>query len=907
MIWVSLCACCSAGLAAEGGDRAPGESNLVSPRRIAADPPHDVRSDREEWHEFDPVVVHPAATQSNPSRDSQPATTSLLNKQDTSQPHVVDMNSESPARLSSNPRGVVVGPTGSQTNASLHSQRPTSGPWNKQEVSRPREAEMISKKPRRLSSNPRGDVGSEQEKWHTFDPVVVHPATPQTDALLDSQQPATGPWDKQDERQPQLVDTSSQATGRISSNPQRELPVEKATSAASDPTVVHAAGSQTSASLDSPDSPQSMTGPVGQQDNSQASEFEMISESPGWLSSNPRESVPSDRANWHEFDPVVVHSTDSQTNATVDSQQPTAGSWDKQDQSQPHAVDMVLESPGWLFSKPQGDEPLGHEKWRKLDPIFVNTAQLQGSLSDAQEPAEAQPSDELLDLGFQSLLDSLDPSNQPKTGDQANTAPTDRTSERIPAELEAMVQRIDELEAIIQANEDATRTIIRQTFSEQASKINEFVTFGGTFELLTTWEEDFDGETISDIVLDTAQLDFEIQVNSWTLGSLIFEYDDGSNLLFPTTTGNNAFVDRINVDTAFITIGDTQRFCLYTTLGRVITPFGISTGAAKGQVLNLIDPLTVEMFETRQDVILIGMEGPTPPPPPPVSTTPVPPPPKVKPLLLNPLVSRFSRCLGYCPPPPPRPPTPVPALWVPKRPPYKGEIYFYNGEVNDGGFDHIEHMGGTLSIFKEGKFRRCLPIIAPQPNAPWSMDFAVNVTSSVFDSRLLEFEYREFLEEIGYVPGMAAHVSSAFGPLSLIVEWNGAVSNATFVDDADELIDITPGAWQVSLGYQFDWNPQVIEVGAQGTYFAIGYSESYDLAGFTQVIDLNPFHPPNPEETLRTGFVPNKRFVVGVGEWVLDGLRVAFEYSRVVDYPEGEGLGTGNSADAILGVVTYEW
>ena len=196
------------------------------------------------------------------------------------------------------------------------------------------------------------------------------------------------------------------------------------------------------------------------------------------------------------------------------------------------------------------------------------------------------------------------------------------------------------------------------------------------------------------------------------------------------------------------------------------------------------------------------------------------------------------------------------------------------------------------------------------------MDFAVNYTSSVFDSRFLEFEYFGFLDQIGYVPGMAAHVSSAFGPLSLIVEWNGALNNATFENPIKnemgeiehELIDITPSAWQVSLGYQFDWNPSVIEVGAQGTYFAIGYSESYDLPGFTRDIDLRPIFEP---ETIRFGSIPKKRFVVGMGEWVLDGLRVAFEYSRVVDYPKREGstgtVGTGNSADAVLGVVTYEW
>jgi hypothetical protein len=553
--------------------------------------------------------------------------------------------------------------------------------------------------------------------------------------------------------------------------------------------------------------------------------------------------------------------------------------------------------PGWLpaITMPldENDSRSDQEDWLEFHPVVVPTTHLQNSLLDPPKPRQDQQPDSLFELGFQALLDSMDKTEPAPT---EPLEPLDPMS-AVPTELAGMVQRIDELETIIQANEDATRTIIRQTFSEQGSKINEFVTFGGTLEVLTAWEEDFDGESASAIVLDTAQLDFEVQVNDWTLGSLIFEYDDGLSLLFPTSTGNNSGIDRINVDTAFFTIGDTQRFCLYATGGRVITPFGISTGAAKGQVLNLIDPLTVEVFETRKDVWLIGFEGPTPPPPPPVSTTPVPPPPQVKPQLLNPLVSRLSQRLGYRKPPPPRPPTPVPAPYVPKKLPLKGEIYFYSSEAIVRGLDKIEHMGGMLGYRTEGYFRRCLPIIAPVPNTPWSMDFDVNVTSSVFDSRFLEFEYLSFLEEIGYVPGMAAHASSAFGPLSLIAEWNGAISSANFEDDLGP-VSITPGAWQVSMGYQFDWNPSVVEVGAQGTYFALGYSESYDLAGVTQLID---------GEQVRVGFVPEKRFVVGMGEWVLDGLRVAVEYSHIVDYPVGEGLGSGGSANGFFGVVTYEW
>ena len=56
----------------------------------------------------------------------------------------------------------------------------------------------------------------------------------------------------------------------------------------------------------------------------------------------------------------------------------------------------------------------------------------------------------------------------------------------------------------------------------------------------------------------------------------------------------------------------------------------------------------------------------------------------------------------------------------------------------------------------------------------------------------------------------------------------------------------------------------------------------------------------------RVGFIPWKRFSVGVGEWVLDGLRLAVEYSRDVDYPVSQG-GTGKSTSGVFSTFTYTW
>jgi hypothetical protein len=472
----------------------------------------------------------------------------------------------------------------------------------------------------------------------------------------------------------------------------------------------------------------------------------------------------------------------------------------------------------------------------------------------------------------------------------------DDSETSVSEELRRLNQRIDELETARVAQEDATRTIIRQSFAERGANINDFVVFGGTLETLTFWQEDFDGVEESDIILDTAELDFEITVNSWSVASLVVEYFDGSDFTFPTTEGDEVGVDRFVVRQGIITIGDTTRYPLFGTVGRAVVPFGISTGDPVADVLTIVDPLTVEVFETTEDFILIGFELPTPPPPPPVSPGAAPGPLPPRPLLINPLVRRMTTSLcSYCgipTPPPVPPPLPPPACISP----YTGAIYFYNGDTVEGPLeeDHIEHMGGTLGYRTKGVTRR--------RGIPWSFDFDIDVNSSVFDSDFLQFEYRAFLDQIGFVPGMAAHAKSNFGPVALVVEWNGAVSEAEFVDDDANPISIVPRAWQVSLAYQFDWNPAVEVIGAQGTYFTIGYSESDDLAGVERVFD-----PLDPLATsTRVGFVPEKRLSVGVGEWVLDGLRVALEYSHAIDYDEDDG-GTGESADGVFWQLTYEW
>jgi hypothetical protein len=144
---------------------------------------------------------------------------------------------------------------------------------------------------------------------------------------------------------------------------------------------------------------------------------------------------------------------------------------------------------------------------------------------------------------------------------------------------------------------------------------------------------------------------------------------------------------------------------------------------------------------------------------------------------------------------------------------------------------------------------------------------------------------------------MAGSVKGTLGPTSFVGEWNGAIDRARFVDDLGRVINIRPSAWQATLAYQFDWNPWVEAIGLQGDYVVLGYSESRGLGGATRVFE---------GQESRVGFVPRKRLLVGFGEWVLDNLRWAIEYSYNEDYSRQEG-GTGHSAQGVITQFTAVW
>lgn len=472
--------------------------------------------------------------------------------------------------------------------------------------------------------------------------------------------------------------------------------------------------------------------------------------------------------------------------------------------------------------------------------------------------------------------------------------PAASTTSAPPAELE---QRVRDLELSRKAQEDATRSIIQSSLAKAGPRINEFIALGGNIEMLAGTTKDFNGQIQNNVLLNTAELDFDIKVGEWTTGSMILAFNPGTNVIFPTTQGNASGVDRITVDRAMITIGDPMRFPLYAKAGRDVISFGSSTGLSRTSGLSIETPLSIQVFETRSEWFGIGFQFPTPALARPSPLVVVPP---VQPKVVGPLVDKFAHWIGFHPSG--GRPTPLVGLSTPPVPaPFYGSVNFFRGnDLINAQFDFTRNLNASVGYRATGHCGRPYSELKDSLICPWSFDISADFNSNVYSSNFLsssEQGYGTFMNQIGRVPGIATTLKSSFGPMSLIAEYNTALYGSTIIDGLGNSLSFQPAAWQASLGYQFGWNPWVERIGDQGTFIAIGYSGSQGLAGVTSMTSGTP---------TRVGFVPQSRLIMTASEWVLENVKLTFEASIDWDYPKSSG-GTGGAANAFGVALSYSF
>ena len=194
----------------------------------------------------------------------------------------------------------------------------------------------------------------------------------------------------------------------------------------------------------------------------------------------------------------------------------------------------------------------------------------------------------------------------------------------------------------------------------------------------------------------------------------------------------------------------------------------------------------------------------------------------------------------------------------------------------------------------------CVEVEAPASLSPDVASFASGTAATGIAapaSNFLRQNYAAFLNQIGIVPALAVNLRGSFGPFSLIAEDNTALRSVSFVDGISNNIVTRPSAWQVSLGYQFGWNPWVEKIGDQGTFVAVGFSQSQGLSGANQFIGGT---------LTRVGFLPQSRLLMTMSEWVFESMKVTVEGSIDWDYSTGQG-GTGGTGWGILTALTFNF
>ncbi len=135
----------------------------------------------------------------------------------------------------------------------------------------------------------------------------------------------------------------------------------------------------------------------------------------------------------------------------------------------------------------------------------------------------------------------------------------------------------------------------------------EKIQLGGAIEVEAGKRRDFGGVRTSDFTLATAEFDFEADIVDWAKAELSLQWISCS------TPCSDTAADKITVNEALITLGKPSKFPLYLKAGRGVVPFGISTGttvAAKlEETLTITGPLTVEVFEAKEDHVLLGAKA----------------------------------------------------------------------------------------------------------------------------------------------------------------------------------------------------------------------------------------------------------------------------------------------------------
>ncbi|MDH5298327.1 MAG: LbtU family siderophore porin [Desulfobulbaceae bacterium] len=151
-----------------------------------------------------------------------------------------------------------------------------------------------------------------------------------------------------------------------------------------------------------------------------------------------------------------------------------------------------------------------------------------------------------------------------------------------------LLERLNKLEQVVaenKASQQAMATTPEESAGNALAKLNDRVEIHGLIEAEGAVTDDFAGTNGSDITLATVELALDAKISEWSTGHLLFKYEDGTNF---------------DVDEGTITIGNSEKYPLFLSAGKMYVPFG------NFQTAMVSDPLTLQLAETNENTLLVG-------------------------------------------------------------------------------------------------------------------------------------------------------------------------------------------------------------------------------------------------------------------------------------------------------------
>lgn len=161
--------------------------------------------------------------------------------------------------------------------------------------------------------------------------------------------------------------------------------------------------------------------------------------------------------------------------------------------------------------------------------------------------------------------------------------PLEEQVDALSRENQAQSKLIRELQEKMDAQAKGSRTA---SGGEVLQTINDHVRLSALVEAEASRSDDYDNEDSSDITLATVEVGLNARVAEWSSAHVLFLYEEGEEN------------DHIIIDEGFITLGNTEKYPVYLTAGKMYVPFGSFES-------NMVsDPLTLEIGETGDSAVL---------------------------------------------------------------------------------------------------------------------------------------------------------------------------------------------------------------------------------------------------------------------------------------------------------------